>query len=336
MAREAFIPNDARFTEAERVLLVTGPNMAGQVHHPPADRPLRGAGPDGRVRPRGGGLDRRGGPAVHPRGRERQPGAGAVHLHGGDERDQRHPPQRDRAEPGAARRDRARHLHLRRRRDRVGGHRAPARPGRLQDDVRHPLPRADAAPGAAAARAELQRRRPGDRRHRRLPPPAGAGRHRPLVRHPRGAARGAARRGGGPGPGDPRHARGRAPDGSRRPAAAGAGRGAARPLRRGAARSRGGRAQGARPRRPHAARGTQPAGRASAPRAGRRPAYRGSGEEARPMDRAAGVAAALALLAALGSCGDRSVGTVALGDHQPAPSRAPPISLRSRSTRSPR
>jgi DNA mismatch repair protein MutS len=30
MARESFIPNDARFTEAERVILVTGPNMAGK------------------------------------------------------------------------------------------------------------------------------------------------------------------------------------------------------------------------------------------------------------------------------------------------------------------
>ncbi|HMH57341.1 MAG TPA: DNA mismatch repair protein MutS [Gemmatimonadales bacterium] len=30
MARESFIPNDARFTEAERVALVTGPNMAGK------------------------------------------------------------------------------------------------------------------------------------------------------------------------------------------------------------------------------------------------------------------------------------------------------------------
>jgi DNA mismatch repair protein MutS len=30
MAREAFIPNDARFTESERVALVTGPNMAGK------------------------------------------------------------------------------------------------------------------------------------------------------------------------------------------------------------------------------------------------------------------------------------------------------------------
>jgi DNA mismatch repair protein MutS len=30
MARESFIPNDARFTAAERVALVTGPNMAGK------------------------------------------------------------------------------------------------------------------------------------------------------------------------------------------------------------------------------------------------------------------------------------------------------------------
>jgi DNA mismatch repair protein MutS len=30
MARESFIPNDTRFTEAERVALVTGPNMAGK------------------------------------------------------------------------------------------------------------------------------------------------------------------------------------------------------------------------------------------------------------------------------------------------------------------
>ena len=36
------------------------------------------------------------------------------------------------------------------------------------------------------------------------------------------------------------------------------------------------------------------------------------------MNRAARVPAAFALVAALGSCGDRNVGTVALGDHQPA------------------
>ena len=45
----------------------------GQVHHPSPDRAVRGAGPDGLVRAGGRGLDRRGGPAVHPGGRQRQP-----------------------------------------------------------------------------------------------------------------------------------------------------------------------------------------------------------------------------------------------------------------------
>ena len=94
MPRESFIPNDVRFTEAERVLLVTGPNMAGK------STILRQIGlcvvlaQIGRLRARGGRVDRRGGPALHPRGRERQPGPRPVHLHGGDERDQRDPAQR--------------------------------------------------------------------------------------------------------------------------------------------------------------------------------------------------------------------------------------------------
>jgi TonB family protein len=49
------------------------------------------------------------------------------------------------------------------------------------------------------------------------------------------------------------------------------------------------------------------------------------------MNRAAGITVALALLAALGSCGDRSVGTVALGDHQPAAAEStadqPPVAI---------
>ena len=64
---------------------------------------------------------------------------------------------------GAARRNRPRHQHLRRRGHRLGGQRAPARPGRLQDDVRHPLPRADAAARAAGPRAQPQRGGPRNR-----------------------------------------------------------------------------------------------------------------------------------------------------------------------------
>jgi TonB family protein len=48
------------------------------------------------------------------------------------------------------------------------------------------------------------------------------------------------------------------------------------------------------------------------------------------MNRAAGVPAALALVAVLVSCGDRSVGTVALGDHQPAAESTadqPPVAI---------
>ena len=78
------MPNDVRFSESERVLLVTGTQHGRQEHHPPADRALRRARADGRVRPGGRRRDRRRGPALHPRGRQRQPGAGPEHLHGRD------------------------------------------------------------------------------------------------------------------------------------------------------------------------------------------------------------------------------------------------------------
>ena len=214
------MPNDVRFTEAERVLLVTGPNMAGKstilrqiglcvvLAQIGAFVPAEAAsiGVVDRLFTRVGASDNL---AARP-----------VHLHGGDERDQRDPAQRRRPEPGSARRDRPGHLDLRRRRHRLGGHRAPARPDRLQDDVRHPLPRADAAAGAAPARPELQRGGPGDRGDGRVPPPSRAGRHRPLLRHPCRPARRAARRGRAPGARRTGHAGRRASDGARIPAAA--------------------------------------------------------------------------------------------------------------------
>src|SRR5439155_381354 len=82
---------------------------------------VRRARADGRVRPcpaRGRG---RGGPVVHAGRRLGQPGARPVHVHGGDERDERDPPRGERAQPRTPRRDRPRHLDLRRRGHRLGG-----------------------------------------------------------------------------------------------------------------------------------------------------------------------------------------------------------------------
>ena len=112
-----------------------------------------------------------------------------------------------RAQPGAARRDRPRHRHLRRPVDRLGGGRAPG-----------------ARPRAAARRRCSRRTTTSSPTWRRHMPGVGnlhvsarewqdgggvpaqdrAGRLRPVVRHPGRAAGRAARRGGGARPGDPR------------------------------------------------------------------------------------------------------------------------------------
>ena len=90
------MPNDVRFSEAERLLLVTGPNMAGKSTilrqiglcvvlaqmgaFVPADAAEIGV--VDRLFTRVGASDNL--------------ARGQSHLHGGDERDQRHPPQRHR------------------------------------------------------------------------------------------------------------------------------------------------------------------------------------------------------------------------------------------------
>ena len=84
------------------------------------------AGAGGELRARGVGDDRRVRSRVHARRCERQPRARTIHVHGGDGGDERHPAHGDAPEPRAARRDRPRHEHVRRRVDRVGGERAPA------------------------------------------------------------------------------------------------------------------------------------------------------------------------------------------------------------------
>ena len=96
-----------------------------QVHLPAPDRAHRADGADGQLRARARGQARPGRPHLHARGRERPDPARPVHLHGRDAGDRPHPAPRERAQPGAARRDRPRHRHLRRPLDRLGGGRAP-------------------------------------------------------------------------------------------------------------------------------------------------------------------------------------------------------------------
>ena len=215
MARESFIPNDARFTEAERVLLVTGPNMAGKstilrqiglcvvlaqmgAFVPAAEASI---GVVDRLFTRVGASDNL------ARGQSTfmvEMSETSAILHNATARSL---VLLDEIGRGTSTYDGVaiawavtEHLH-----DRVGCKTMFA-------THYHELMQ---LPERLAARAELQRRGPGDRGHGRLPPPARAGRHRPLLRHPRGAARRAARRRGGPRARDPRHAGGRAPDGAR-------------------------------------------------------------------------------------------------------------------------
>ena len=145
MPTESFIPNDLVLDEDGRIVVLTGPNMAGKstllrqvglIHlmaqigsFVPADRArLAGVRPD-----------------LHESGRLRQFGPRPIDLHGRDERDRLDHPRRHRAKPRAPRRNRTRHVHPRRSVDRVGCHRASARGGGRQDDLRHALPRADPA-----------------------------------------------------------------------------------------------------------------------------------------------------------------------------------------------
>ncbi len=92
--------------------------------------------------------------------------------------------------PNMARRDRPRHLDLRRPFHRLGRGRVPARDeGAATGAVRHPLPRADRAGRRPRARAQLPHRGQGVAGQRHLPAQDHARPHRPELRHPRGQDR---------------------------------------------------------------------------------------------------------------------------------------------------
>ena len=77
-----------------------------------------------------------------------------------------------------ARRDRARHRHLRRPGDRLGGGRVHPRPHPRQNALRHALPRAHGTGRPACRGQELSRLGEGERRRHRLPAQGGARRGR--------------------------------------------------------------------------------------------------------------------------------------------------------------
>ena len=156
MPRDKFIPNDVGLTDDARLVILTGPNMAGKTHAPPAGGADRAAGAGrelraGVGRARSASCDRvftRVGASDNlVRGQstfmvEMAETSAILHT-------------RDAPQPRAAGRDRPRHEHVRRRVDRVGGERAPARRRGLQDDLRHALPRAHAARGRIRSSAKL-------------------------------------------------------------------------------------------------------------------------------------------------------------------------------------
>ena len=128
----AFVPNHCDLSPERRVLLLTGPNMAGKSTYLRQNAlivVLAQAWPAG-----AGGIraHRRGGPAVQPGRRLRRPGARPLHLHGRDDRDRGDPAPGRAALPGRGRRDRPRHRHAGRPRHRLGGAGSAA--------LGHPLP----------------------------------------------------------------------------------------------------------------------------------------------------------------------------------------------------
>ena len=95
----AFVPNDLHMDEDRRLLLITGPNMAGKstvLRQNRADLPPRA---DGLFRPRPGSAAWPVRSHLLPRGRFGQSGARPEYVHGGDDGDRAHPASGHQAQP---------------------------------------------------------------------------------------------------------------------------------------------------------------------------------------------------------------------------------------------
>ena len=186
---EPFVPNDTALDGANDADHDHHrPEHGGQIHVHPPDGADRADGARRLVRPGRLGADRADGPHLHPRRRGGRDRPRPEHLHGRDDRDGEHPPQRDPPQPDHPRRGRARHQHVRRREHRLGRgrvHRAePEEPHALRDA----LPRADRAGLALRDDQELQHRRARVAGRDHLSAADRRGRHGQELRHPRRAA----------------------------------------------------------------------------------------------------------------------------------------------------
>ena len=164
------------------------PQHGRQVDLPAPERVDRRDGSGRLLRAGQGGDDRHRRSPVQPRRRGRRSGARAVDLHGRDGRDGGDPQPGDGQKPRHPGRDRPRHGDLRRPLDRLGNARASARRQQVPRAVRHALPRARRAQGAAGGARALHHARQGMAERGGVPARGGAGRRRPLLRHPCRAA----------------------------------------------------------------------------------------------------------------------------------------------------
>ena len=136
----AFVPNHCDLSPDRRVLLLTGPNMAGKstfLRQNALIVVLAQAGlPVPAEAARIGVVDR----LFSPRRRRRRPGARALHLHGRDDRDRRHPAPGRPALAGRGGRDRPRHRDAGWPGDRLGGAGGAALGDPLPHHFRHTFP----------------------------------------------------------------------------------------------------------------------------------------------------------------------------------------------------